>query len=274
MTHALAASAVLPPAGTLDRIHRLWNDLPDFGAARIEEAMLQALRELAALVDAQQAYWLGTVRLAEHAGDDLARGWRPAAIRFLHPQEFQRRNFKEHKKRIERGAVDPGIAANVARAGEFRVNVKSEMIGPDWFKSDFYRQMLAPFGVGDTLHMATPIGEDMESWFCFERIGAPEAVDTLPAFGPAERALLEMAGRPLKWLHRQILLHYGLTLAEKPLTATERRLLAGLLGGGSEADIAAELQLSPTTVHTYATRLYRKFNVRGRTGLTTLWLGR
>ena len=268
MTHALL------PAGMLGRVHRLWNDLPDFGAARLEEAMLLALHELAVLVEAQQAYWLGTVRLAEHANDDPARGWRPAAIRFLHPQDYQRRAFNEHKRRIERGAVDPSIAANVARAGEFRVTIKSELAGPDWFQSDFYLQMLAPYGVGDTLHVAMPIGEDMESWFCFERVGTPDAVETLPVFGSDERALMETACRPLKWLHRQIVLHYGLTLAEKPLTATERRLLAALLGSGSEADIAADLQLSPTTVHTYATRLYRKLNVRGRTGLTTLWLGR
>lgn len=250
------------------RIHRLWDELTDFGAARIEDAMLHALRELAALLGAQQAFWLGSVRLNRDA-EDPARGWRPAGIRFLHPRQEHKHNYNEHKKRINQGRVDPSIAANVARAGEFRVNIKTEMVGPDWFESEFYKTFFEVYGLRDVIYVVMPLGEDIESWFCFERMDEKSV-----PFGAAERALLETAGRPLKWLHHQIALHHGLMLAETPLTPAERRLLVHLLGTGSEADIAAELGLAPGSVHVYATRLYRKFNAQGRTGLMALWLGR
>jgi DNA-binding CsgD family transcriptional regulator len=253
---------------TRARIHRLWDELTDFGAARVEDAMLHSLRELAELLGAQQAFWLGSVRLSQDA-DDPARGWRPAGIRFLHPREEHQRNYNEHKKRIEKGRVDPSIAANVARAGTFRVNIKTEMIEPDWFESEFYKTFFEVYGLRDVIYLVTPIGEDIESWFCFERMDE----QSVP-FGPAERALLETAGRPLKWLHHQIALHHGLLLAATPLTPSERRLLVQLLGAGSEVDIAVELGLTPDTVHVYATRIYRKFNAKGRAGLMALWLGR
>lgn len=261
-------SATIPP-DALERIHGLWDELTGFGATRVEEAMLQALRELAVLLGAQQAFWLGSVRLKCDA-DDPARGWRPAGIRFLYPRAEHQRNYNEHRRRIRQGQVDPGIVANVARAGTFRVNIKTEMVGPEWFESEFYKTFFEVYGLRDAIYVVTPLGEDIESWFCFERMDEQSA-----PFGPAERTLLETAGRPLKWLHHQIALHHGLLLAETPLTPSERRLLVQLLGGASEADIAAGLKLTPATVHAYATRIYRKFNAQGgRAGLMALWLAR
>jgi DNA-binding CsgD family transcriptional regulator len=112
------------------------------------------------------------------------------------------------------------------------------------------------------------VGADIESWLGFERMGDQ------PRFTQTDRRLLEYASRPLKWFHRPICLSHGFTLAKSPLTPTERRLLNQLPGKETEGTIAQELGLSPTTVHTYATRIYRNFNVQGRTGLTALWLGR
>lgn len=73
--------------------------------------------------------------------------------------------------------------------------------------------------------------------------------------------------------HRRLLLHRGIGLADAPITAAERRVLDLLLSDRTEQDIAADLRLAPSTVHTYATRIYRKFNVRGRAGLVASWLG-
>ena len=260
---------VTHPPDMQARVHRLWDELTDFGAARVEDAMLHALRELAALLGAQQAFWLGSVRLNRDTGDP-ALGWRPAGIRFLHPREEQQRNFNEHRRRIRQGQVDPSIAANVAGAGAFRVNIKTEMVGPEWFESEFYKAFFEVYGLRDAIYAATPIGEDIESWFVFERKD-----ERFVPFGPAERALLETAVRPLKWLHRQIALHHGLLLAETPLMPSERRLLVRLLGSGSEAEIAADLKMTPASVHTCAMRIYRKFNAQGgRAGLMALWLAR
>ena len=54
------------------------------------------------------------------------------------------------------------------------------------------------------------------------------------------------------------MLHHGLLIARAPLTPMERRLLA----------------ITLATTHTSITSLFRKFGVSGRSGLTTLWLGR
>jgi len=254
------------PAHAREHIHGLWDALAGFGAARIEETMRHVLAELSVLLDAGQAYWLGSVRLSRNA--DPLGGWRPAGIRYLHPPNVPPTHYDDHCKLIEKGEVDPSIVANVAGAGTFRINIKHEIVPPEWFQSAFHATFFAPYAIRDVIYMVMPLGEDIESWFGFQRIG-----DGASSFGAFDRALLEYAGRPLKWFHRLIALHYGLFLAEAPLTPSERRVLACLLGSGTEGAIAAELGLTPATVHTYATRIYRKFNVQGRAGLAALWLG-
>jgi DNA-binding CsgD family transcriptional regulator len=249
----------------LDRIHQLWDELADYGAVRSEQALLHALQGMAELVDAQQAYWLCTVRMGDRS--DPVFGWRPAAIRYLRPEPTAPKRFAEHRKQIESGEIDPSILANMRGVGQFRINFQKQMVDPEWYDSPFHRIYFEPRGIHDVAYVATPVSEDVECWFGLQRIGAGRQ-----DFGPAERAVLEYASRALKWFHRPIVLHHGLTLAEKPLTPTERRVLTALLAGGSESAIAAELDLTATTIHTYATRIFRKFNVKGRAGLTALWL--
>ena len=40
-----------------------------------------------------------------------------------------------------------------------------------------------------------------------------------------------------------------------------------------EKVIAAKLKVTPSTLHTYVRSVVRKFGVRGRNGLISLWLG-
>ncbi|MEM6750887.1 MAG: LuxR C-terminal-related transcriptional regulator [Planctomycetota bacterium] len=53
-----------------------------------------------------------------------------------------------------------------------------------------------------------------------------------------------------------------------------RQTLAGLLGGQSEKQVAAELGLSPHTVHNYVRQLYRRFEVSSRGELLSLFVTR
>lgn len=255
----------LPPTAAQDRIHQLWDELAGFGAARSEEALMRALDVLGELVDAQQAYWMCSVRLGPR--EDPVHGWRPALIQYLRDEPLAQKTFDEHRKKIERGAVDPSIIANLRLAGSFRINFQHEIVDPGWYGSEFYLTYFVERQVHDVAYMVMPLGEDLESWIGFQRKGTNRR-----RFDANDRALLEYAGRSLKWLHRPAALHHGLLIAEKPLTPTERKVLAALLAGGSEADIARQLGLTATTVHTYATRIYRKFNAKGRAGLTALWL--
>lgn len=255
------------PAALRDRVHKLWDELADYGAAHSEQALLHAMQGLAELLDAQQAYWICSVRMG--GPNDIFYGWRSAAIRYLRPSATAAQRFTDYRKFLEKGVLDPAVVSYFQGAGHFRIAFLHEMVEPAWYESQFYRMLYEPGGIQDIAFMITPVGPDVESGIGLQRMGAGKA-----RFGPAERALLEYAGRAMKWFHRPIVLQNGLLFADEPLAPTERRVLAALLAGGSESAIAAELKLTVATVHTYATRIFRKFNVKGRAGLTALWLHR
>jgi DNA-binding CsgD family transcriptional regulator len=83
----------------------------------------------------------------------------------------------------------------------------------------------------------------------------------------------EEALRGLKWFHRRQLLNRGIVLGDSPLTPTEQDVLAALLTGASEKEIARSMGHSPYTTHDYVKSIYRKFAVSNRSALMALWLG-
>lgn len=251
-----------------EQIQLLWNEVSEYGATRTEAALMLLMEKLALLLDAQHAYWMGTLRLSNIAEQDPVQGWRPRAVTYLTPSKDRLSATREHIRRINCGQIDPSIIANLQKAGQFRVTISHEFAPQDWFDSEFYRSLFAPFEIIDTIYVATPLGSDIESWLAFERVGKDK-----PLFGDRERELLDYSTRPLKWFHHQLVLHHGVMLANEPLKPAERRVLNSLLSQKTEQEIAEEHGLTQSTVHTYCTRIYRKFNVRGRTGLTALWLG-
>jgi DNA-binding NarL/FixJ family response regulator len=54
----------------------------------------------------------------------------------------------------------------------------------------------------------------------------------------------------------------------------QREVLEGLLRGLGEKEVALELGISPHTVHTYVTGIYRHFEVDSRSALLSLWIQR
>lgn len=250
------------------RMQALWDNVAEYGASRTEAALQLLLQELAAMVGAQNGYWMGTLRVSDIADSDPVYGWRPRAVTYLHPSPEREAAKKEHIRRINNGQINPTIVRNLERAGEYRVNISHEMAPKDWYESEFYQTLIAPLEIVDTLYVVTPLGHDLESWLAFERIGSDKH-----HFGEREREIISSAVRPLKWFHQQLILHHGVRLAEDPLVPAERRVLNKLLTDMTEQEIAEELGLTRSTVHTYCTRIYRKFNVRGRVGLSALWLG-
>src|SRR5690606_33702128 len=162
------------------------------------------------------------VRLGQR--DDPVHGWRPALIQYLRDEPLAQKTFDEHRRKIERGAVDPSIIANLRMAGHFRINFQHEVVDPGWYESEFYLTYFVERNVHDVAYMVMPLGEDVESWIGFQRKGANRR-----RFDATDRALLEYAGRALKWLHRPAALQHGLLIADKPLTSTERKVLTALL---------------------------------------------
>ena len=94
------------------------------------------------------------------------------------------------------------------------------------------------------------------------------------AFSDQDTALVARVLRGLKWFHRRLMLEHHLLVASTPLSPAERRTLSELLTSAPEKEIAARLGLSANTVHQYAKAIYRKYGVKGRTGLVSLWLNR
>lgn len=251
-----------------DRIHDLWDELADFDAARVDDALDRLLGFLCELVDAQNANWFGAVRMADIVPGDPTRGWRPGTIRYLHPSRPVDANAKEQVKSLERGSIDETTVRNIALAGTFRANRLADLVSESWFGSDYYRVHYAGVGHADAIWAGVPVNADAECYFGVFRDGEH------PRFTPEERDLVARTLRGLKWFCRRQLLDHGLLVASAPLTPTEREVLRGLLTGQSEKQIAAALDRSYHTTHEHVASIFRKFDVGNRAALMALWLGK
>ena len=255
----------IPPT---DRIHDLWDELADFDAARVDEALDHLLRSLCELVDAQNANWFGAVRLADIIPGDPTHGWRPGTIRYLHPSRPIDEKVRKQVKKLEEGCIDETTVRNIALAGSFRANRLVDLVSEGWFESGYYRAYYADAGQADAIWAGVPINADAECYFGVFRDGAH------PRFAPEERDLVACALRGLKWFCRRQMLGHGLLVASSPLTPTERDVMQGLLTGQAEKQIAAALDKSYHTTHEHVAAIFRKFDVTNRAALMALWLGK
>lgn len=251
-----------------DRVHALWDELADFDAARIDEALDHLMASLCDLIHAQNANWFGAVRLADLLPGDPAHGWRPHGMRYLHPTKQAIQRSQELIKQLEQGCLDETAIRNIALAGSYRANRLVDLASSDWFDSAYYRTYYSGLGHVDVIWAGVPINEDAECYFGFFREAGH------PWFTPEERDLVAYALRGLRWFYRRLMLSRGLMVASAPLTATEREVLGSLIGGLSEKQIAASRHQSPHTTHEYVSGIYRKFGVNNRAALMALWLGK
>jgi len=251
-----------------DGVHRLWDKLHEYGAPQIDDALDYFMAGMATLLDAQYAYWLGSLRVSDVVDGDPLNSWRVGAFRQMEQSSLRNKPIDIHLENVNASTVNPSFFGDVRRAGSFRISIKSEQLKGGWDKSATYRDSSSSVELSDRIIVIMPVSEDVESWVGFERNGKGKG-----HFCDEDRNLLHYAVRPLKGFHRQLLLHHGVLVANKPLTNSERRVLNELLTEKTEKEIAKELALSPSTVHTYCMRICKKFSVRGRAGLAALWLG-
>jgi DNA-binding CsgD family transcriptional regulator len=250
-----------------DRIYRLWDELAAFEAAKSEDALLHVLRAVAEMIGAENAYWMGAVRMTDDARDPL-RGWRPRIIRYLRPLLNDEKYTQQRLRSLQQGrTIDEATVAQARLAGTFRACRLRDLVSPGWFKSETYQGYLRR-GVHDSLTVAVPLSPIAEGYYGFLRMRDGEP------FTERERDVAYYALRGLTWFHRQVLLAHGVHAAGAPLSPTERRVLALLLTDQSEKLIAANLGVTPSTAHTYVRGVLRKFGVSGRNGLISLWLGK
>ena len=254
------------PAAQQDRIHQLWDELAAFEAAQTNDALLHLLTVVADIVDAQNAYWFGAVRLA-NAADDPLSGWRPRSMQYLHPLPNDETFTRDRLRSLDNGGVDESTVAQAKLSGTYRANRLCDLVSPDWFRGATYQGYIER-GVHDSLVVGVPVSTMAEGYYGFLRMRADAP------FTEEQRDLASYALRPLTHFHRQVLLAHGLLVARTPLSPIERRVLALLLTEHSEKRMALELGLAQSSIHTYVRDVLRKFGVSGRKGLVALWLGR
>jgi len=248
-------------------IHRLWDELADFGADRAEQAAAHLMAFLCEKTGAWNATWAGASRLGDGPQDDPLQGWRINAIQALHPvaPHGDERHFWDIMKVWEKRQMDPSFLLPVRNVGTFRTYSLRQDLPESWFDSVFYQRFWASVGTFDAAFVGFPLNQDCDSHFGF--YGREQ-------FTGEAIALFARTLRGIKWFHRNLMLGHGLLISSAPLPAAERRVLHLLLTDSSEKQIAHELGLAPSTVHQYVVSIYRKFGVRSRAALMGLWLSR
>lgn len=256
---------MMPIPAVRERIHTIWDTLADFDAAKVDEALAYLQTSLCELIDAQNADWIGVVRM----GDTLLEGaLRTPVIRALRHSEKPLISLIKRARNLERDIVNDVVIRMVDMSGRFRACRLCDVVSSECFDLPFYRSYYQGCGHRGAVYVAFPVNEDAESWF-----GLSRATEQ-PPFTVEERGTLAYALRGIKWFHRQLLLSHGLLVASTPLTAVERQVLQGLLTGLAEKEIAAAQGQSFHTTHEYISSIFRKFGVNNRATLMALWLGR
>jgi DNA-binding CsgD family transcriptional regulator len=251
-----------------DPIYRLWDELSDLGPAAIDKALRYCLRTISDLIGAQNAFWIGAVRVLGERGSagDPMFGWRIKAIETLNAEYTSPQRIRSS---YELPKQDPGdtTRAIIAGAGSFRVrSLGTGLVDLAAFqKTEPYDRYYRQTGITDRIWGVFPINKDSESYFVFDTF------DEGRWFNADELTVVGRALRGIKWFHRQLFLTRGLGLCDEALSPTERRLVPELLRGDCEKVIAERLALTAGTLHQYATHVYRKFGVRGRAEFLALW---
>jgi len=244
----------------LSRALRLANELRELPHGS-EQQRVHALDGLCALVDAQVGLWI--------AGDGqdekelviqtaLDRGWSTAS---------ERKVFLHYCRAEQRRLGDPAVPALVAKlpAGISTWTREQLLDDRDWYGSEHVQEIRRAAGVDSFIYamarspsIGTPCISLNRPW------GARP-------FTERERRIVDVFHRECRWLHEPSRsVDAALLRGLGPRLCQTLRLLARGLG---EKQVAAELGLSPHTVHEYVKTLYRHFGVSSRGELLALCLG-
>jgi hypothetical protein len=156
--------ATMPAPAISERIHTLWDKLADFDAAQIDGTLTFLQTQLCELVNAQNADWIGVVRLAAVPGDPVC-GWRPPVVRVLRHNDKFLESVKEQTRNLERGIVNDVVIRMVGMSGNFRARRLCDVMSAEWFASPFYKGYYQDCGHRDAVYVAFPVNEDAESYF-------------------------------------------------------------------------------------------------------------
>jgi DNA-binding NarL/FixJ family response regulator len=238
---------------THEGIHRLWDELSEFGAWEWEQALVHMLRRLADLIPASNAGWIAATRVdSGGATDDPLYGWRPQTMKLLRTEPAPKPRGRPAAALVDHCASDWTAIAAMQHAGNHRA----------------FRLRAAAAQRRDALYTFIPMDESTEAVISLLRDSGQ------PRFSNSDEALAEYALRSLKWFQRRVLLGHGLMFASAPLTRMERRVLQALLEGAAEKVVASRLRMSYSSTHDHVANIYKKFGINSRAELMALWLGK
>ena len=253
---------------TNEKIYALWDELADYDAGDIWRSRSHLLETICDLIDAQNADWIGCVRLSAGDSRDPMKGWRPRTVFTLSPCDHTTAAIDAAFEEMDKGEPDITTTRNVELAGTFRVLSLKELATPEWFEGPSYQNYYKALDRRDSLWAGIPINEDAEIQIGFHRSFTREP------FTPREQEIASRALRGIRWFFRHQMLGEGVGVATTPLTPVEQLVLQGLLLGLPEKEIAEQNGQSPHTTHDHVKRIFRKYGVSSRSSLMALWLGR
>lgn len=240
--------------GELRGLLRLALDLRDLPSGS-EQQRRAALLGISSLVGAQVALWLdidgvstgqGVVRRA------LDVGW---------SGEGERRAFLAYIETAQQTPLDPSIP-RVARAlaGGRRTFTRQELV-PDreWYRSDHVQRFRRGAGVDNFIYATHPDAGDRGHTISLHRPWGERP------FTERERRLVELFHEECQFLREPVSPVSPSVLRD--LSPRLRDTLLGLSRGRSEKQVAADLGISPHTVHEYVKALHRHFGVQSRSEL-------
>jgi DNA-binding CsgD family transcriptional regulator len=250
-----------------ESIHCLWDELSDFELSQSEAAASHLMTRLAELGAVWNVTWAGATRMSDHPEGDPLQGWRVSAMKSLQPvpSRTDDDHFKDILRIWDRREIDPSFLLPLRDVGTFRTYSFRRELPAEWFETPFYHHHYGAVGIYDAVFVAFPLNQDCESHFGFYSRN-PLTDETI--------ALFTYALRGIKWFHRHLMLSHGLLMAASPLTPTECKVLQLLLTDASEKRIAERIGLADSTTHQHVVTIFRKFGVRSRAGLMSLWLNR
>lgn len=251
-----------------ETVFGMWDRLADFRASDIAGARHFFLETLCYLLNAQNAAWVGAVRMDRHDPDDPLHGWRPRKFDRLHHTKDSKALVRAKARQLEDGKPDIVTIRRVALAGQFRVHRLDDLAPEGWRDGDFFRGYYHEAGIVDTMWAGIPVNADTELYLGLYRTRGHAL------FRPEDCDRMAFALRGLRWFHRNLMLAEGIGVASSPVTPAEQRVLSGLLHGNSEQAIAEDNGQSVHTTHDHVKRLFRKYGVGSRAELMALWLGK
>lgn len=175
-------------------------------------------------------------------------------------------------------AVGPcPISDHRARTGDLSATTMSDVIGRRrYHELPIFREYFRPYGVDYVIDLGLPAGLRRHRSFILFR--PTEAGD----FSDRDRAVLEMLRPHLYRLEAQAALRKRLSeglrtedgnrapSAYDELTPREREVVELVAAGNTNAQVAAQLWVAPSTVKKHLEHVYDKLGVGGRTAAATL----